>query len=887
MALPANMAVWLVKGWQTTSCDGQTTGWASGDVEFKRKKGVGMKFSRFFELTRAAAGRPAGKVLIAGMTLLASCLESPAQIHTNAWYGCGGNGNWSTAGNWQGNSLPVEGNVLEFRPTACQKSATNDYSDRVYNTINIQAANYHLYGNPVTLLGNVVADYAAGGTSTVNMDIRAARGGLWGLEIFYSINVLTNNSALQIIGDILMDLDTAGGGIHVVGAGDLTISGTISGGYALFKEGTGDLTLLGSAANTFTGAVYVTAGILRLNKTAVIPPGIVVGRVSVPGNLTIGSGTSGLISDVVWLGYHNQIANTSEVSIFSSGQLDLNGYSDTVGPLTMTGGSVVTGTGTLTLNGDVACEPAANVSGISGKLALGSGSARNFDVSAGAHMQVDAVVSGASGIALVKTNAGELILTAANTYDGPTVVAGGTLTVMHAQALGSNTNGTIVTGGTLKLLNTAVSDESLTVNGKGMLEATGASCAWNGAIALNTNLEVEVNTSGALVLSNAISGSGELYKGWPGRLTLTGAAANTYDGATIVNDGELVLSKPTGTTAVPGFLQIGGGAASPVVRLMASQQIADTSPLTIVSSALLDLNGFSETIGLLVGSGQVALGSGTLTVSNEVGSYWFNGVISGSGKFIKAGAGSFTLNGTNTYSGTTTISNGTLCVNGSLSNSAVSLVATNCTLSGTGVVKSVNVAKGIISPGSSAGILISLGTVTIDPGTLQIELNGTNAGTGYDQLRALGAVNLGKATLNVTCNFAPPVGATFKVIDKVSGGAVSGVFNGLPEGKVFAVSGLPFQISYVGGDGNDVVLTRVQSSSAVSNLVAHLTGSQVQLQAQGTAGLRYVIEATPYLNPPIPWQPIATNTADGTGLVVFTEPDPSLYAQRFYRVASP
>lgn len=44
---------------------------------------------------------------------------------------------------------------------------------------------------------------------------------------------------------------------------------------------------------------------------------------------------------------------------------------------------------------------------------------------------------------------------------------------------------------------------------------------------------------------------------------------------------------------------------------------------------------------------------------------------------------------------------------------------------------------------------------------------------------------------------------------------------------------------------------------------------------------------TPHLSPPIPWQPIQTNVANGSGLVQFTDGDLPLNAQRFYRIASP
>jgi len=53
----------------------------------------------------------------------------------------------------------------------------------------------------------------------------------------------------------------------------------------------------------------------------------------------------------------------------------------------------------------------------------------------------------------------------------------------------------------------------------------------------------------------------------------------------------------------------------------------------------------------------------------------------------------------------------------------------------------------------------------------------------------------------------PLPGDSFKLIDKTSPGTVQGTFAGKPEGASFAVGRFTWQITYAGGDGNDVVLT--------------------------------------------------------------------------------
>lgn len=51
------------------------------------------------------------------------------------------------------------------------------------------------------------------------------------------------------------------------------------------------------------------------------------------------------------------------------------------------------------------------------------------------------------------------------------------------------------------------------------------------------------------------------------------------------------------------------------------------------------------------------------------------------------------------------------------------------------------------------------------------------------------------------------MGTTFVLVSKTSAGPVSGSFAGRPEGSVFTASGSTWQISYTGGDGNDVAIT--------------------------------------------------------------------------------
>src|SRR5262249_46551084 len=218
-----------------------------------------------------------------------------------------------------------------------------------------------------------------------------------------------------------------GGGTLTVGANNnsTTFSGGIfdfgAPGGGLTKVGTGTLTLAGFDANDYTGTTRVNNGILELAKPA--------GVNAFNGPLVIGDGLGNLSSDQVQLSANDQIPDASAVTVNVTGRLNLNGHSDTIGALTVNGGLVDTGAGTLTLGANVTAT-SVNFAGqnnsatINGNLALG-GAQRTFTVTGGPgdiDLKVAAVVSAAAGVGLTKSGPGKMVLTGANTYTGNTLV---------------------------------------------------------------------------------------------------------------------------------------------------------------------------------------------------------------------------------------------------------------------------------------------------------------------------------------------------------------------------------------------------------------------------------------------------------------------------------
>jgi autotransporter-associated beta strand protein len=216
-----------------------------------------------------------------------------------------------------------------------------------------------------------------------------------------------------------------------------------------------------------------------------------------------------------------------------------------------------------------------------------------------------------------------------------------------------------------------------------IISATAGNLVFNGGQAAGTTLAAfDMNGAGALTVNGAfnttitgvLAGTGAVNKNGAGTFTLSGTAANTINGLVTVNGGTLSLSKTAGVNAIAGALTVGDGTNAATAKLLAANQIIDSSAVTVSANATFDMNSLAETIGTLAGTGAITNNTAGLTI-NGSGASNFGGTIAGAGSLTKSAAstGITTLSGNNSsYAGNIIVNGGRLSVtnNGALGNAA-------------------------------------------------------------------------------------------------------------------------------------------------------------------------------------------------------------------------
>ncbi|EDL5765130.1 fibronectin-binding autotransporter adhesin ShdA [Salmonella enterica subsp. enterica serovar Senftenberg] len=390
---------------------------------------------------------------------------------------------------------------------------------------------------------------------------------------------------------------------------------------------------------------------------------------------------------------------------------------------------------------------------------------------------------------IVKSGSDELIVTGDNNYSGGTTISGGTLTVDHADSLGSGDidNSGVLQVGEGELENTLSGSGSLVKTGTGELTLSGdnsysggttitggtltadhADSLGTGTIANSSVLQV-----GEGELENTLSGTGSLVKTGTGELTLSGD--NTYSGGTTITGGTLTAdhadSLGSGDIDNSGVLQVGEGELENTLSGAGSLVKTGTGELTLSGDNTYS-GGTTITGGTLTADHADSLGTGAIANSGvlQVGEGELENTLSGAGSLVKTGTGELTLSGDNSYSGGTTISGGTLTADhadslgtGTIANSGVLQVGEGelkNTLSGSGSLVKTGTGELTLSGDNT----YSGGTTIADGTLIAANVNALGSGnidnSGTLMLDANGAFELANVTTHTGATTALAAGST-------------------------------------------------------------------------------------------------------------------------------
>ncbi len=655
-------------------------------------------------------------------------------------------------------------------------------------------------------------------------------------------------------------------GVTLTASGNIADASGMSG--AITKTGTGTLTLTG--ANSYTGGTLVSAGLLTGNTTSLqgailnnaavefaqTTAGTYAGTMSGTGGLTkTGAGTLTLTGANSYTGgtlvsagrltgnttsLQGVVTNNAAVEFV---QASAGTYA---GAMSGTGGLTKTGAGTLTLTGANSFTGGTLVS--AGRLtgdttslqgAIVNNAAVEFAQSASGTYA--GAMSGTGG--LTKTGAGTLTLAGINSYTGGTLVSAGRLTGNTTSLQGDVTNGaelefaqgiggsyTGVVSGTGQLIKTGAGTLTLTgassYTGGTLVSAgrlAGDASSLQGAIANNAAVEFAQSTAGTY--AGTMSGTGSLTKSGTGTLTLTGA--NSYTGGTLVSAGRITGNTTSMQGAITNNAQVEFAQASAGTYAGA---MSGTGSLIKTGTGTLTLTGAnSYTGGTLVSAGRL-VGSATslqgAIVNNAqvefaqttVGTY--NGVISGSGGFIKTGASVLTLTGANSYTG------GTLVLAGRLTGNTTSVQGA--------IVNNAEVEFAQASTGTYAGNMAGSGAFN-KSGIGALTLGGITSITG--------AADITAGRLNVTGQLAAG-GVTVQNTATLSGSGVVGGNVIVQSGGSLAPGESPGTLSVVGN------VTFLAGSNFIAEIDGRTynpaggAGSHDLLRISGTANLGGIIAPT-------------------------------------------
>jgi hypothetical protein len=666
-------------------------------------------------------------------------------------------GNWDTAANWAGGKVPTASDVavISFgNITVTHSASTADAVQRLISEAAINITGGSLTIGDATLttattshLDNTLS-ISGNGTLTLD-DLTLSGKGMIQNAATFNINSGTLNVPVQNNAGVLnADIATFNGPVPFVNGPSATlqapppgqnVGGSISFATGFTNQGTINLGTLGGNGgqiNLANGGTLVNAPGATINLALLDDDGT-------PNALNGGLKNQGIInvagnSTIGRTGA--TVINRGAINLTSESLTFVNSTVDNLVSLNIgTGLSVTVSGGTFTENG--------RQTG-AGTLVL-SGTTANFN-------------------GAVSTAATPLMIENSTFNSTGTLTNDATLDIT-----GSTINAALVNKGTLTagLLGTPVGSTA-TLNGA-FTNAAGATVTISGPESLiiaqgftNDGTVTLANPSFASTGATLTVSSGTLTNAADGTIATTSGGGSGTDSvnATLNNQGTIRIGQGTtltGSMTSSGTLQVQTGDLA-VHLTGTSPTFINTGTLIVAGAQGLDVEG-----GDVTNAGIVTLGS-SATVQVSGGYTQTDGLTNLRGGILTVGTQVDILRGTLEGPGT---------INGNLMNAA-------------------RVEVGALG---TAGTLTVVGNYTqTSAGDLTVQVGGTQAGSGFDQLNVTGQATLaGTLTVNLIHGFVPKTGATFPVLTFASESGSFATVNGTGSAD-FTVRVEPTDVTLVG-----------------------------------------------------------------------------------------
>ncbi len=718
-----------------------------------------------------------------------------------------------------------------------------------------------LDGATLRVVDGTMSIFGGGGTtSAVDTLVNAIRidgataklrlGSLSGAGTTFNNNLAVNDSGT--LEHTAASNDTLGGLVALaagktlnanVTGGSLRLAGSfLRGGSAnLTKTGAGTLYLSGFGSGT--GLTNVNAGTLQY---------------ALPGALYAGATASWTAANII-------VASGATLAV------NVGGASD------FTTGNVTTLLTALS---------AVNSNGLKAGASFGFDTTNATSTVTYASPLVNSTGTGGGAVGFTKLGPGALSLSGTNTYTGVTTVSGGTLQFTKPGALYTGTTASwtpaniVVNGGATLVVNVGGAAD-FTPGNVSTLLAQISTVANNGLKAGATLGLDTTNAVGTVAyaspITNSIGAGGgavSVTKLGPGTLSLGGAS--TYSGATTISAGTLALGAGGAINGSAG-ISIANGATYNVSAVpgytLAQSLSANGTGIANVTGAL---NAGARTIGLQDGAniGTLALGS-TLTLSGATLRFdlapassdriTISGAVSmsGSNTIDVARLASATGLATGTQAYTLITAGGGLVSSGfSLSNSLITIGATNYTLSlsGDATHQYLGVASGslALSTTYTLATVASAHSIRVGTGTSTITTTLTNTGTIAANRDALSYTSLGSTV-------APGGGVTLGA--PAAGGTIAPNAGGTAQAVANQTFGSTVAGSYlVTASGGTVTNTTVGGSPALQGGVGTDTIGVYRLAAPNSLGTPLTFNGNHHVGDIVAAKTLSlTNTATADG----------------------